>query len=114
MSPLSLYRYRLLASAFFIQRTKILCLAVAVKCSLGTTASERTEAMQNPIHPVLVRYSFPARCETARNLACVRQTDPFSVLDASPLSHAVVSLGGPWKGPGEVGGMISVEYLAMV
>ncbi len=49
-------------------------------------ASERTEAMRNPIHPVSVRYSFPARCETARNLACIHQTDPFSVLDASPPS----------------------------
>jgi hypothetical protein len=42
--------------------------------------------MQNPIHPVPARYSLPARCETARNPACVRQTDPFSVLDASPPS----------------------------
>jgi hypothetical protein len=68
-------------------------LAVCLLCSepqlhaLRTSAThERTEAMQNRIHPVSVRYSFPARCKTAWNLACVRQTYPFSVLDASPPS----------------------------
>ncbi len=42
--------------------------------------------MQNPIHTASVRYSLPTRYETARNPACDRQTDPFSVLDASPPS----------------------------
>jgi hypothetical protein len=42
--------------------------------------------MQHPTHPVSARYSLPERCETARNLACVHQTDPLSVLDASPPS----------------------------
>ncbi len=51
-----------------------------------STVSERAEAMQNPVHPGSARYSLPARCETAGNPAYVRQTDPFSVLDASPPS----------------------------
>jgi hypothetical protein len=55
--------------------------------------------MQNPIHPGSARYSFPARCETAWNPACVRQTDPFSVLDASPLSgEPGWSSEGTWRG----------------
>ncbi len=42
--------------------------------------------MHNPIHTALVRYSLPTWYKTARNPACDRQTDPFSVLDASPPS----------------------------
>jgi hypothetical protein len=55
--------------------------------------------MENPTHTASVRYSLPARYETARNLARDRQTDPFSVLDASPLSGGLAP-GGPRKGPG--------------
>ncbi len=42
--------------------------------------------MQDPTHTVSVRYSIPARRETAWNPTYDCQTDPFSVLDVSPPS----------------------------
>ncbi len=72
--------------------------------TVTVTASEQAEAMQHPIHTSLARCSLPQ----GMRLACVRQTDPLSVLDVSPQSGEP---GWSSEGTGRGGGMTSVEYL---